>query len=333
MTKGQLVDVMMKHKERFSHIKPHTRAKKAPAPAPAPAPKKKERVPFKIKEKKKEKVPFKIKKKVEVKAKTPTPKLPTPKAKTPSPKLSNEKKVEEEIFDDGYEDWKYHSLQWDVSYEDRPFRILMIPALFPEKSLPTYQKIYDMKTWQKEQEDDHTANNLMDIAHSLLYQYDNYQEFLDDFKKKMPEYFKYFIQYYRKEAKVPIGDEKIEKKEASPSKEEENEKLANMLREQLEENSEQRQQIETGRKWTRYGYLTDITEIKDKQKQSQKTKIINLMRKIINAQNPGKKARFTGFTGKTIESLIRRALKVGVKASDLFKIWDNYVYFQSKTDF
>jgi len=79
--------------------------------------------------------------------------------------------------------------------------------------------------------------------------------------------------------------------------------------------------------------LTDITEIKDKQKQSQKTKIINLMRKIINAQNPGKKARFTGFTGKTIESLIRRALKVGVKASDLFKIWDNYVYFQSKTDF
>ena len=48
MTKAQLVDVMMKHKERFSHIKPHTRVKKAPAPAPAPAPKK-EKVPFKAK--------------------------------------------------------------------------------------------------------------------------------------------------------------------------------------------------------------------------------------------------------------------------------------------
>jgi len=76
MTKAQLVDVMMKHKERFSHIKPHTKA-------PAPAPKKKERVPFKIKEKKKEKIPFKIKKKPEPKAKTPTPKAPTPKAPTP----------------------------------------------------------------------------------------------------------------------------------------------------------------------------------------------------------------------------------------------------------
>tara|TARA_S200002703_G_C3796722_1_gene245971 strand:- start:2083 stop:2931 length:849 start_codon:yes stop_codon:yes gene_type:complete len=81
MSKAQLVDVMMKNKERFSHIKPHTkapRAKKAPAPA-----QKKEKVPFKIKEKKKEKVPFKIKKKPEPKAKTPTPKEPTPKEPTP----------------------------------------------------------------------------------------------------------------------------------------------------------------------------------------------------------------------------------------------------------
>jgi len=47
MKKSELVDVMIKNKERFGHIKHHTKAKAEPKAKPV----KKEKIPFKIKEK------------------------------------------------------------------------------------------------------------------------------------------------------------------------------------------------------------------------------------------------------------------------------------------
>lgn len=53
MKKSEIVDVMMKNKERFGHIKHHTKAPRA-KPAPKPAPKK-EKIPYKKVEKKEKK--------------------------------------------------------------------------------------------------------------------------------------------------------------------------------------------------------------------------------------------------------------------------------------
>jgi|DEB0MinimDraft_10_1074344.scaffolds.fasta_scaffold09541_4 hypothetical protein len=358
MNKAQIVDVMMKHKERFSHITHYTKAPKATKAKPAPE---KPKYKFKIKEKKPAtpspktpapKTPTRKAKTPTPKAKTPTPKTPTPKAKTPTPKAktptpkaktptpksktpspkSPAKKLEYELFDESYEDWKQGMFNWDEPYAGQPFTILKIPVIEPDTKLPTYKKLFSLKSWWKEQKDDHTAGNLMDLAHQLLYgDYDTLEDFFKVFKKDMPDYFKYFIQYYKKDAGLPIGDEKATP-EKEATQEEENEKLTQMLLDDLEEGSKSQEKIKYGREYTRYGYLSDITAIKDKNKDSAKTKIINLMRKVIN-ERTGQKTKFTGFKGKKIEYLIKRALKEGVKPNLLMNIWDNYVYFQNRTDF
>jgi outer membrane biosynthesis protein TonB len=74
MKKAQIVDLMMKNKERFKHIK--MAEKKAPAPAPAkkaPAPAKKPATPPKKAPPKKKKIKFNVLPKTPPKPKTPSP--------------------------------------------------------------------------------------------------------------------------------------------------------------------------------------------------------------------------------------------------------------------
>ena len=173
MTKPQVVELMMKNKDRFSHIKMKDKGIDI-------------------------KVLFEG-----AKAKTKTKKAPM---KIPEPndmtmeifnKFPIMKKLEYHMFGgDGMLATSNKSRYYKTTHDDIFFPDLIRPAEDPKYNLKGYKTEFTKKSWIKEQRRSGVGiNNLMGIAHKMKFKYKNFKEFIEDFKRIEPEYFKYWKEW------------------------------------------------------------------------------------------------------------------------------------------
>lgn len=236
MKKAEIVDLMMKNKERFSYIKmaekkaPVKKApvKKAPVKKAPPAQKKKQK--FKVNRPKPapKKQKFKVKKpKTPPKAKTPTKAKTPPKSKTPSPPRRGKGTFQEKIFGAypqqpslSFKIYQEDINDFDLSYEKEVLPLLLEPALKPDRKLKTYNTKafadgnYDIdldeddpaevekmrrdmiKRARKDNDGLKDRESFLNIAYDIKFSYEGFTDFIVDFKKNKPNYFKYFKEWF-----------------------------------------------------------------------------------------------------------------------------------------
>tara|TARA_R110001592_G_scaffold350972_1_gene647722 strand:+ start:338 stop:907 length:570 start_codon:yes stop_codon:yes gene_type:complete len=91
---------------------------------------------------------------------------------------------------------------------DRHYRTLyphMIePSKKPNKKLKSYKAEFSTKNWRDYEKDDETEGNLMDITYHLKFDIvggDTYSQWYARFKKEMPDYAKYWLEWYKDDFK------------------------------------------------------------------------------------------------------------------------------------
>lgn len=91
----------------------------------------------------------------------------------------------------------------DLHYS-RLYIHMIQPSKKPNKKLKSYKAEFSTKAWRDYEKDDETQGNLMDITHGLKFDIlsgDSYSKWYAMFKKKMPDYAKYWLEYYKEDLK------------------------------------------------------------------------------------------------------------------------------------
>jgi len=90
----------------------------------------------------------------------------------------------------------------DISYKHF-YPALIHPAEKPNKKLASWNKEFGSKSFKKEQRNDETEGNLMDIAHYIKFNdpKGNFNDIKKHFRKNMPAYYAYWLEYYMAELK------------------------------------------------------------------------------------------------------------------------------------
>lgn len=129
----------------------------------------------------------------------------------PKPKKKFSVNISQELIRHIFELDKGETIKDEVEYMDlydkhysTLYPHMIEPSKKPNKKLKSYKAEFSTKDWRDYEKDDETENNLMDITHSLKFGIlsgDSFSQWYSNFKKKMPAYAKYWLDYYKENLK------------------------------------------------------------------------------------------------------------------------------------